>query len=216
MTVSGRVVIEGISGVPDDLAVRVGLRATPASGVPAVPEPQTVDTKGAFTFTRLLPGKYRLYAQVSAIDVNAPPAWIPQSALFNGADALDVPVEITPDSVGSPVVVTLTDQMQEVTGIVRDAAGQPRRDVTVVVFPVERRYWFPQSRRIAVRQSHAGGTFVFGEATGLPPGEYFAAVTTDLGPNEQFDPAALASLARAAQRFTLAPDGSTSLDLVVR
>ena len=216
MAVSGRVVIEGTSRLPDDLIVRVGLRATPASGVPAAPDLQTADAKGAFTFTRVLPGKYRLSAQVSALDVNAPPGWIAKSAAFNGADALDVPVEITPDTAGSPVVVTLTDQMQQVTGDVRDSAGQPRRDVTVVIFPVERRFWFPQSRRIAVRQSHAGGQFVFGEATGLPPGDYYAATTTELGLNEQFDPAVLAVLARTAQGFRLARDGSASLNLIVR
>jgi hypothetical protein len=215
ITVSGRLVIEGLSRLPDDLAVRVGLRPTPASGVPVIPEPQTVDSKGAFSFTRLLPGKYRLYAQVSAIDINVPPEWIPKSAMVNGVDALDVPVEITPDTATSPLVITLTDEMQEVTGVVRDAAGQLRRDVTVAVFPVERRFWFPQSRRIAVRQSHAGGEFVFGEATALPPGDYYAAVATDLGLNEQYDPAVLAVLAQGAQRFTLEPNGSKALNLIV-
>jgi len=94
---------------------------------------------------------------------------------------------------------------------VRDGAGHPVVDCPVVVFSTERRFWFPQSRHIAVRRTDATGGLLFNLAAALPPGEYYVAAEPDLGPGEQFDPALLADAATAARRVTVSSGGSETV-----
>ena len=95
--------------------------------------------------------------------------------------------------------ILLTDDAPEIAGTARDAKGKPVHDCTVIAFSADRRFWFPQSRRIVVRQSGEDGLFVFGLAAGLPPGEYYVAALPDLGPGEQFDSVLLGELAKTAE-----------------
>lgn len=216
LSLSGHVVFEGLEQPPPTLlsSVHVVLRPTAATGGPA-PEPVLTDEHGRFTVKGLFPGRYYVAVTVSATDGTQIPDWIAKSAIANGRDVLDVPLDVGPDAAGTDitVTVTVTKQMQEVSGIVRDAHGAAAGDATVVVFPVDPRGWFPQSRRIAIRPSHSDGVFFFGVAQALPPGDYYAVAVPNLGAGEQFDPAVLTELARSATRFTLLTLTSVELDL---
>ena len=84
---------------------------------------------GAFFWPALVPEmmlRWRL--------TNSEAGWI--TAAFYGAYMLAV-----------PVLVTLTDRVQEITGTVQDALGRPTSDYTIILFPADNRYWVPQSRR---------------------------------------------------------------------
>jgi hypothetical protein len=216
LTLSGRVVFAGAAKPQDLIGVRVGIRPTPASGLPSVPDPATVEPTGSFTLAGLLPGKYRLFVLVPSLDGTQIPDWSAKAASVHGVNALDVPFEVTPDERANEAVLTLTADMQQVTGTVRDAAGRPLRDQAVVVFSADRRFWFAQSRWIALRFSHADGQFAFGAATALPPGDYYAAALPDIAPNEQFDPDLLAELAATSLHFTLRAGTTETLDLRIK
>jgi hypothetical protein len=50
----------------------------------------------------------------------------------------------------------------------------------------------------------------------LPPGDYLVAATTDLEPNEWFDPKVLLSLAAAASRISLGEYEVKAHDVTIR
>ncbi|MFI5177009.1 MAG: carboxypeptidase regulatory-like domain-containing protein [Vicinamibacterales bacterium] len=214
LTLTGRITFDGLSSPPEDVGnIRVGVRPTPASAVPNVPEPALMDRSGHFTLTNLTPGRYRLVVVVPPNNVTQVPDWFPKSAVVAGQDALDVPIEIGPGRDPGAVTIELTDDAPEIAGTVRDASEQPARGATVIAFPSDSRFWFQQSRRIAVRQTNAHGEFVFGLGAALPPGDYRLAVVSDLGPGEQFDSVLLAELAKTAQAVTLADGDSKTIAL---
>lgn len=65
----------------------------------------------------------------------------------------------------------------------------------IVVFSTNRRFWFPNSRRIvSVRPSSTGSYSI----RNLPPGEYFFSVLSDVETGEWFDPEFLQALVAAS------------------
>jgi hypothetical protein len=213
LTVTGHVTFAGLTHPPDDITVRIGLRATPASAGAPVPDPVPVDASGGFTLGGVLPGEYWLVVQVPANPATQFADWIQGSAMIDGHDAFDEPFAVG-TNLGTPdIPVVLTRETQQIDGAVRDGTGHPVVDCPVVVFSTDRRLWFPQSRHIAVRRTDTTGGWLFNLGAGLPPGEYFVSLAPDLGPGEQFDPTILADLASSARRVTVAPGGSQSLQL---
>ncbi len=215
LSISGRLAFEGLKVPPDDVNYRVGVRPTPGSGVPNAPETVLMEKDGRFTLSHLTPGRYRLFVNVPLNNVTQVPDWFPRSAMVNGRDVLDVPLTIGPDASLHDITITMTDDAPDIAGTARDASGHTVRDQTVVVFPADRHFWFPQSRRIAVRQSGGDGLFVFGLAAGLPPGDYYVAAVSDLAPNEQYDSVLLDELARTARTVTLADGDSKTIDVKI-
>jgi hypothetical protein len=217
LSLSGRLTVEGYQNLPADLpTIRVGLRPTLATvQVPQV-EPVAVDRAGRFTITGILPGRYRLFLQIPANGTTQVPDWFAKSAMHAGRDALDWPIDVEPGRALDDLVVTLTDDTQDIDGDVVDAAGRPVRDCAVVLFAVDKSFRFPQSRRIAARVTSVDGAFVFGLAAGLPPGDYFVAAVPGDRPNEQFDPAYLDAVTGSATRVSLGPGESKTVKLRVK
>jgi hypothetical protein len=214
LTITGRIVFEGLSQPPDDAPnIRIGVRPTPGSAVPNLPDPVLMDRSGRFTIANLTPGRYRLFVAVPTNNVTQVPDWFPRMALVGSSDALDVPLTLGSGVDTHDVSILLTDDSPEIAGTARDAKGKPVHDCTVIAFSTDRRFWFPQSRRIVVRQSGEDGLFVFGLAAGLPPGEYYVAALPDLGPGEQFDSVLLGELAKTAERVRLADGDSKTVDV---
>lgn len=215
LSIAGRVMFDGTARKAD-VTIRLGLRAMPGSVVPEVPQPVVIDANGTFKFENVAPGRYWLYPIVPAGDnVTQIQDWAGRSALVNDRDVFDEPLELTSSPV-TGIVVTLTDEPQEIVGTVKDATGRARRDVTVVAFSADKRYWFPQSRRIAIRQSDSEGTVVFGMAAGFPPGDYYVAAAPDLAPGEQFDSSVLESLLPNAQKVSVGRGDSRTVQLRIR
>jgi hypothetical protein len=185
----------------------------PGSVVPETPEPVTIDPNGNFKFENVAPGRYWLYPIVPPGDnVTQIQDWTGRSARVNDRDVFDEPLELSSAPV-TGLVVTLTDELQEIIGAVKDRDGRGKRDVTVVAFSADKRYWFPQSRRIAIRQSDSEGQVVFGMAAGFPPGDYYVAAAPDLAPGEQFDSNLLESLIPTATKVTIAAGESKRIEL---
>jgi len=195
VTVSGRLVFEGTTVKPpaDLTKIRVTLTAargrTPSLGVPAA----AVDAAGMFTFTGVTPGRYTLTASGAG-------GWFVRSATLSGAESLDVPVEIGQTDV-SGAEIKFSDVTTEVSGDLLDAANRPAPGFFIILFPADRQFWVPQSRRIQSVRPGSDGKF---KASNLPPGEYYIAAVTDVEQSEWFDPNFLAQLVGAATKITLA------------
>jgi hypothetical protein len=196
VTVSGRLVFDSTTTKPpaDMTRVRVNLTAvrsrTPTLGVPAA----TADATGAFTFKGVTPGRYRFSASGAA------GTWQMRSAMAQGRDALDVPITIGGDDV-TGVEISFTDRPTEVSGTLLDVAGQPAPEYFIVVFPTDKTYWTPQSRRIQSVRPASDGRF---RVPNLPPGDYMIAAVTDVEQGEWYDPSFLAQLVDASAKITLA------------
>jgi hypothetical protein len=167
VTVSGQVVLDGGAGAPPGLT-RMSLTVAPvglqALGEMAMPPPAPVDASGRFTIRGLMPGRYQIAAAGGV-----PAGYTLRSAVFGGQDVLDIPFELTGSEHLPGGLVTFTTRTTELGGSVQDASNQPAPGVTVIVYPVEERFWTPQSRRIQAARPASDGRYVFRD---LPPGDY--------------------------------------------
>jgi hypothetical protein len=197
LTFTGRVVFDATTGPPSALTnVRVSLDSAQTSGAVFGVAPVQADASGAFTFTGITPGKYRLSATIAA---TTKATWTMKSAVIDGRETSDLPADIR-ESVTN-AVVTLGDRHTELSGMLQDATGAPSPEYSLVVFSVDKRYWTRNSRRMRgpVRPG-ADGHFIVSD---LPPGEYFLAAITDADQSELNDASLLNQLAAAAVRVTL-------------
>jgi hypothetical protein len=231
MTFSGRIEFLGASTSPSDLTrTRVmlaprGQQTFEMGGVP----PADVDASGRFTFTGVAPGKYSLNAVVPNTPQNAGagatagqgraggagPApgtsrtsWTLKSAIVDGRDVLDFPIEIGTSGAGVPeATLVFTDKTQELSGTIQDGSGRPAPDFTIIVFPTDNRFWIPQARRIASTRPGTDGRYTL---RGLPAGDYRMTAVTDVEPGEWYDPAFLNQLQGASIPISL-KDGESKV-----
>ena len=199
MNVSGRLVFEGTATLPTDLT-RLRVTASPvdppgASRGVASSAAVRVDASGRFTINGVVPGRYRLTAS------GASQGWTLSSSTVSGQDTLDFPVEVKPNEGVSGAILTFTDRPTEITGTIVNERGEPAPDYTIIVYPAERHFWTPGSRRISSQRPGTDGHFTF---RNLPPGEYRIAPVLDPEPGTWYDPALLQQLDATALRFPLA------------
>lgn len=228
MTVSGVVRFEGAGRPPEDLSVvRVSLtnRGPQTFEVGGI-QPTAVDTSGRFSIPGVAPGRYSLSAVMpgggarGAAAGRGGPAvfqstgqtgqWTLSSAMLNGQDLLDFPIDIGPNESVQNVVLTYTDRTQELTGTIQDTTGRPTSDFTIIVFPIEPRYWMPMSRRISATRPGTDGRFTF---RNLPAGEYRLTAVTDVEPGEWYDPAFLKQLGNASIPISLSEGEKKNQDI---
>lgn len=100
-----------------------------------------------------------------------------------------------------------------VIGAVRTAAGAPRFDHEVIVFPVDSRYWLPNARRIRVAAPDVDGQF---EVPRLPPGDYAVAANRRPEIDPLRDPSTLATVTGAATRVSVQSGAMSRTTLVIR
>lgn len=211
MTVSGVVRFEGSGPAPTDLSeVRVTLapRGPQEFEIGGVP-PTQADESGRFRITGVAPGRYTLSAALGGgrggrgglVATGPSSQWMLRSAIYNGQDLLDFPVEIAPNQHLQDIVLTWSTQTQELTGTIQDTAGGPTSDFTIIVFPSDPRYWQPLARRITATRPGTDGRFTF---RGLPAGDYRLTAVTDVEPGEWYDPEFLNRLAGVSLPIALA------------
>ena len=212
-TVSGRTVFTGAPHPPDPQQVRVSL-------TPAVSSRLSLGNAGAvakpgqpFVLNGVGPGKYRFTGQV--IGGQAPQSsttglpsmpistWTLRSAMLNGRDVQDFPLEVTAGTSVTDVVLTFTDRMAELSGSITDAAGQPNLDLLVLLLPADRVYWTSTTGRRFRNATapNADGTYRF---SNLPAGEYLLVAVSDPDPVDLADRALLEQLAAGALKVTIA------------
>ena len=214
-TVSGRVVFDGRSlPAPTDVsAVRVAITPVPGSVLGGAAQTASAGD-GTFTFSGLAPGPYRFTAIVPVAATPGSAGWTLASALVGDRDTLDTPLDVRLGENVSDVLLTLTDQLSELSGSVIDDAGKAVvGDYTVVVFSTDRAFWTWNGRRGRAVRPASDGKFSF---TGLPPGEYFVALVADSDPPDFGDAAWLGQLAAQSVKVTLAAREKRVLDVKMR
>ena len=110
------------------------------------------------------------------------------------------------------IVLTLTDRLTRVTGIVRDGLHRPTADATVVVFSTDRQFWSARSRRIRVVRPSSDGTY---DVIGLPAGEYAVAALHDLPLEQRLDPEFLERVSVTPVRARLVEEQTVERDVPV-
>jgi hypothetical protein len=227
MAVSGTVSFQATSlAPPTDLTrVRVTIQSRGPSGsdiggIPAA----TVDATGHFTITGVPPGNYVLQGSApvgaagggrggGAAAVTATGgSWALKSAIVGGRDVLDFPLEVQPNTDVGGAVLTFTDRTQQLSGMLQDASGRPTSDYTIIVFPSDKAYWLPQSRRIQSTRPGTDGTYTI---RGIPPGDYRVIAVTDVDTGEWYDPDFLGQLVGAGYPISLGEGQQKVQDLRV-
>jgi len=182
-----------------------------SDGPASMPVPiASTDTDGRFTFSSVMPGRYRMSSTSIRI---ASQTWWPISALVDGHDLFDQPFDAIGTTDVSGITITYTDRPTELSGLMLDAAGHPAPEYHIVAFSTERAEWHGSSRRIQQVRPGADGRFIF---RNLPPGEYFLGAVTDVEDNEWFDPMFLEPLAAASIKLTLAASEQKVQDIRIR
>lgn len=164
------------------------------------PVQATVSADGQFTIGGVAAGVYSIRSSGGPM----------KSAMLNGQDILDVPLVVEGDRDVTGMVITLTNQLSQLSGLLTDATGAAASDCTIVVAAADRRYWTPASRRILTARPGLDGRYTF---NGLPAGDYLVAAVTDIEPGSQFDPDFLNELAGAAVHVTVTDGGKQTRDL---
>ena len=235
MTISGRVAFDGTSSQPPDMTgVRVNLRPLDSQIGVAGPMGAQVDATGNFTIPGVSPGRYAIAGIAAGAGggrgggggqglglgaagggraggaATGAGGWSLKSAVANGRDALDFPLDIKPNEGVSGLLVTFSDRTQDLSGLLQDAMGRPTADYTIILFPADQRFWTAQSRRILSTRPGTDGTYSF---RGFPAGQYRLTAVTDAEPGEWYDPAFHSQVVSASMLLTVAEGEKKTQDL---
>jgi hypothetical protein len=122
--------------------------------------------------------------------------------IVNGVDYTHRPIDASMLDAQSEVELVLTDQVNTVTGVVRNPSG-PTLDAAVIAFPVERDEWSRYGYSpVRIRATMVSGTTGY-SMRGLPAGEYFLVAVDRTLMTAWQDPAFLERAAGQASRLTL-------------
>jgi hypothetical protein len=208
VTINGRVVFEGARPTPEDLQALTFRLVPPGSGGMIQSNPGgRVDAEGRFSLADVTPDAYQFLTQWTSPGASG--KWTIKSSMANGRDAFDAPLLVN-SNMALDWTVTYTDKPTSLAGVFQDRGGRAATDYYIIVFPSDRKYWTPGSRRVRTTRPATDGAF---GAKGLPPGEYFLAALTDLEPGEWNDLAFLEQLVKFAVKVTLRDGETTTQDL---
>jgi hypothetical protein len=138
--------------------------------------------------------------------------WSTESVTLNGSDAFDKPIVVDNSNVEG-VVVTLTDRVSEVTGVVRTTTNAPDLNAAVIVFPADRALWSDYgftSPRMGYTRPAEDGVY---SIRGLPAGDYLAVAVDDALTELWQSRAFLELWSAGATRFTVAIGAKQTVDL---
>ena len=139
-----------------------------------------------------------------------PQTWALKRVMLDGVDVTDIGVDLQSDVKTLEIVLTATPS--KVTGTVVDSTGAAVHDyAALVVFSSDERRWTSLlTRYVRFDRRPAGGAVTI---TGLPAGDYYAAVVDILEP-DWASPARLEELRRTATPFTLNDGEAKTLTLI--
>jgi protocatechuate 3,4-dioxygenase beta subunit len=202
ITLSGRVLLDPVAArsfKPETVRLTAtAIEPGPMFGPP--PPPAAVHDDLTFAFTAVVgPSVIRATA----------PGWMVKSVTLNGADVTDG-FTIRNDDV-SDLVVELTNQIPEVSGLVTDGGGAPVSDYFAVVFPQEQERWTaPGPNRTAMARADDQGRF---RIRTLRPGNYYVVAVDHVQTGEWMDPAFMEAVHTHARRITVNEGDVQTLDL---
>jgi hypothetical protein len=164
----------------------------------------TIDWR--FELGGLMPDVYRLTATVTD------PGWWLRSAVVNGVDILDRPLDAGSGDL-TDAVVTFSDRRTTLSGAIFTGDGEPAPAYFMAVFPADRDLWHPLSRRMHLARTGTDGRWI---VEGLPAGDYLLAALSDADQTDLYDPAFLASLVPNAVPISIEEGDETVQDLQIR
>jgi len=220
MTVTGRVVFDGVVGASDTTGLKVQVQSAslgqqPTSGrggsIPGMRYllPAPVGAEGAFRVGDLIPEEYQVAVTGPAVESGR---WWLRSAMWNNRDLLDSPFRIEPGIDLAGVTLVLSSARPELSGSITAASGAGVPGLFVLAFPAEATLRVPRSRRIQAVRPDSGGRYVF---SNLPPGNYLVAAMTDIDPGDWDVPGFLDAVVSAAAKVTLGEGEKKTLNLRV-
>ena len=221
MTVNGQLAFEGRATAPSPAGRRIPFRQFGVASAPSGfggPVMSVTSPTGTFTLTSLVPGRYQIGGPLAFGPTADTMTWALKSVMVDDTDFTDRILEVSGDTAPKSIVVTYTDQFQELSGRLQSQSGAPASDYTILVFPEDKAYWIQGSRRIVTTRPGTDGKFTLSGAgpTTLPPGRYLLAAMTDLGRDEQFDPAFLGQVVPVAIPITLGSGEKKVQDLAIK
>lgn len=194
VSVSGRIVTPARATAGDLARVRLGLRAVdPRASLAPTPPPAVIQPDGVFRFDGIGRGTWRVTGVL-------PAGWSLQSAIVDGRDTLDVPLEVKSGQPVSNLTLTLTDRPTELAGTLSDAAGRPTSEYSMLAFSTDRALWTAPRRISGAARLSSDGRF---RIVGLPPGEYYLTAIADFDPLQLGDASFLESLIPPSAKVVL-------------
>jgi hypothetical protein len=209
-TISGRLVIEGTSPRPPTDEMRVyalppGLAGggwfAGGSSVYDFPPDGAVAADGMFQIVGAM-GRVQLDAGGGD--------WIVKSITRDGRDITGEIIDLTGVSTVSGIVMTLTDKVASVAGVVRGRDGQALPQYTVILLPRDALDPAAASRWIRTARSDGNGRF---EVRRVLPGRYVAAVVEDIEQGQQFAPEFQQRIRRGARELAINEGQRLTIDL---
>ncbi|MCR4375055.1 MAG: carboxypeptidase-like regulatory domain-containing protein, partial [Acidobacteria bacterium] len=164
-----------------------------------------VAADGTFQIKGLPPDRYLINASWPGMRTDAGGWWL-TGVRVGERNLGDEPVQVEANEAVDDVVVEFRDRMGAIEGALSDAAGRPAPGYVVMAFPVDRAHWTTSSRRMvpAVRPA-TDGRFTI---SGLPGGDYYLAVVTEVDPDEAADGRFLETLIPMAIRVVVPERGT--------
>lgn len=204
-SISGTVLFE-TQKPADPSRPRGTVAAVPPPGYPVLsPSPQAViDSNGRFSINGLAPGRYTLHLNGEGVL---------KSSMVGGVDTLDIPYDFSATSDVADAVLTISDRISELAGMVTGTSGKPGMDYLVMAATPDERFWTPNSRRIVVSRTGVDGKYSF---KSLPTGDYYVVVLSDLVPGTQFEPDVVRSVIAAGTRVRITDGAKITQDLRVK
>ena len=124
-----------------------------------------------------------------------PAAWALKQVLLDGADTTDAAFDFRGAVRPHELRLVVTSRTSRVTGVVRDASGQPLAGARVVAFSRDTQTWKYRSRMIKSAETGADGRYVI---EGLLDGDYHVVAAPYLEPGSWMDASVLRRLEAAA------------------
>jgi hypothetical protein len=211
--ISGSIVFSGTSLRPPADLSTLSVTLAPILALPGMPTPSAlVASGGTFSFASVAPTAFDLRIVPPPGAAGPAPHWMLKSAMVNGKDLADTPIDLKGVEELTGVTITFTDRTTEISGKVLGAEAGSTAAYSAVVFPADRALWSPTSRRIKAVRLATNSTF---SLTDLPPGRYCLAVVDDLDTADLTSPDFLAQLQAAAVTIALAEGEHMTQDLRV-
>lgn len=216
---SGRVAFAGTTMKPpaDSSVVRltaIGVRAMAQAlaggGSISAQFTAPVAADGTFTIIGLPPDRYLIEASWAGMRTAAGGWWLTGVRVAE-RELGDAPIEVQANEHTSGIELEFRDRIGAIEGTLSDQSGRPSPGYFVMAFPVDRTHWTTTSRRMvpAVRPA-TDGRFTI---SGLPGGDYFLAVVTEVDPDEAADGRFLETLIPMAIKVVVPPLGSVQQNL---
>jgi len=207
--ITGRAQFQGAAAQPSSAALAaMSVSLEPANGLSyrsVFPGRLTPD--GQFATPSTWPTKYLIRA-------SAPPGWTFVSAMYQGVDVSETPLDLTTDVEG--VVLLFTDHTGTITGAVEPDPGGTTAGAAVLLFPADSAAWVDygrSSRRVREVSAGAKGTFTLPTP---PAGEYDLVAIPDEQASDWQNPAFLSRVSEIADHITVTPGQSITHPLHLR